>query len=278
MKHWLFQGNPDQFDIDTYLQKSERIYWSVSVKKYQNDISLGDTVYLWRAQGKQKAVSGVIARAKVIEACKPKEELENPTWLYDELWAPESNEKSEYKVGLLVESFRLEPDAGMITSRDFKADLILRESTIIKVRVGSNFPLKVDEVQRIDTLWGSETDSETDEYEGREGKILYRVHRIRERDPSLRKEFIAHFLNTQERLRCELCGLDPVKIYDSIGENLLEVHHTIPLHKLPEGGVTKLTDLILVCPSCHRALHKGDAEKNLVTLKKILQQGSGGNA
>jgi 5-methylcytosine-specific restriction protein A len=60
--------------------------------------------------------------------------------------------------------------------------------------------------------------------------------------------------------------------YQSIGENLLEVHHTVPLHKLPEGISTKLEDLMLLCPNCHRALHKGDAEDNLIKLKQILQR------
>ena len=159
----------------------------------------------------------------------------------------------------------------MITSRDFKCDPVLRESRIIKVRVGSNFLLKTEEFSRIETLWGSENYNETDEYEWKEGKISHRLHRMRERDSSLRKEFLAHFLRARGRLRCELCGLDPEKKYQKVGENLLEVHHTIPLHKLPEDVITKLTDLILVCPSCHRALHKGDAEKNLISLKNILQ-------
>lgn len=275
MNHWLFQGNPDQFDIDTYLKKAERVYWSVSVKKYQNEISLGDTVYLWRAQGKKKAISGIVAKTTVIEACKPKEELDNPTWLYDGLWSPDSKEKSEYKVALLVEDFRLKPDDSMITSREFMSDPVLRESNIIKVRVGSNFPLKDEEVKRIESLWDFESHLEFDDHEAQEGKVLYRVHRIRERDPSLRKEFISQFLKTHKRLSCELCGLDPEKTYSSIGKNILEVHHTIPLHRLPEGVITTLSDLMLVCPSCHRALHKGDAEDNLESLKKMFQVQSG---
>ena len=46
MNAWLFQGNPDQFNIDEYLRASENIYWSVSVKKYQKEIALGDVVFV----------------------------------------------------------------------------------------------------------------------------------------------------------------------------------------------------------------------------------------
>jgi predicted RNA-binding protein with PUA-like domain len=270
--HWIFQGNPDQFDVDTYLKNSKRIYWSVPVKKYQNQIKIGDIVYLWRSQGKQKSASGIIARTSVIESCKPKGELDDPTYQYDELWTEQNQEKSNYKVGLLVEEYRLNPSDSMITSRDFMADPILRNSTIIKVRVGSNFPITIDEANRIDILWSIAGDEEMDEYEAKEGKILHRVHRIRERDPLLRKQFIQQFLNAHKILHCELCGLEPMHKYQSIGENLLEVHHTVPLHKLPEGISTKLEDLMLVCPNCHRALHKGDAEENLIKLRQIIQR------
>ena len=272
MKYWLFQGNPDQFDIDVYLQKTKKIYWSVSVKKYQQEISIGDIVFLWRAQGKNKAISGVVAKSTVIEECKLKNKLNNPINLYDELWMPESVEKSEYKVGLLVETFRLQPINNMLTAQDFKADPILKESRIIKVRVGSNFSLSQDEAQRINDLWSSSELILYDEYEGKEGKILYKIHRIRERDNDLRPQYINDYLKKHTKLQCELCRFSPQQIYKNLGENILEIHHTVPLCKLPEMTKTKLSDLILLCPNCHRALHKGNAEKNLNILKKIFQQ------
>jgi len=275
MRHWLFQGNPDQFDVDAYMKSAERIYWSVSVKKYQREISLGDVVYLWRAQGKAKAVSGVVAKAVVIETCKPKDKLEHPTWLYDQLWMPESKEKSDHKVGLLVESYRLHPEDAMVTSGDFRSDTILSESNIIKVRVGSNFPLSADEAKRISQLWdlSDSDDFEVDEYGNNEGRILYRIHRIRERKAGLKKDYIAKYLKTHKALECELCGLKPEKDYGDLGTSLLELHHKTPLNKLTEERSTQLDDVMLVCPNCHRALHKGDAERNLELLKGQFRSG-----
>jgi len=270
MNYWLFQGNPDQFDVDGYLQKTDQIYWSVTVKKYQREISLGDIVFIWRAQGKKRTASGIIAKTTVIEECKPKSELNHPTWLYDELWDEGSSEKSDMKVGLRVENYQLQPVDDMITLSDFMADPVLRDARIVKVRVGSNFPLSEDEAERIESLWGSNSDYTDDGYVGKEGRVLYKIHQYRERDKSLRSKYIEQYLKNHEVLQCELCQFVPTTMYHTLGSRLLEVHHRTPLHKLRDSAETKLVDLMLVCPNCHRALHKGDAEENLKTLQAIF--------
>ena len=60
MVSYLFQGNPDRFDIDGYLQaavdQDRDISWSV--KQHKNIIQPGDTVFLWRAAGRDKNDSG----------------------------------------------------------------------------------------------------------------------------------------------------------------------------------------------------------------------------
>lgn len=49
---WIFQGNPDRFDVDAYLAGgADRITWQVS--KYADKIHIGDLAYLWRAAGKK---------------------------------------------------------------------------------------------------------------------------------------------------------------------------------------------------------------------------------
>jgi hypothetical protein len=65
MRTWIFQGNPDEFDLDSYFATAPtEIPWLVT--RYSNDIMIGDRVYIWRTQGKQKAVAGVIAEGEVI--------------------------------------------------------------------------------------------------------------------------------------------------------------------------------------------------------------------
>ena len=60
MRTWIFQGNPDRYDIDAYLAaRPAELLWLVT--RYEFDISVGDRVYLWRNQGAAGAVAGVIA-------------------------------------------------------------------------------------------------------------------------------------------------------------------------------------------------------------------------
>ena len=58
--YWIFQGNPDLFDIDQYVRNGETIKWRVT--KYRGKIAKGDKVILWRSGDK----SGAIATADVL--------------------------------------------------------------------------------------------------------------------------------------------------------------------------------------------------------------------
>ena len=65
MRTWIFQGNPDDFDSDAYLATAPiQLLWLVT--RYGDEISVGDRVYIWRTQGKQKGIAGIIAEAQVI--------------------------------------------------------------------------------------------------------------------------------------------------------------------------------------------------------------------
>jgi hypothetical protein len=50
MRTWIFQSNPDRFNIDSYLAaRPAEFLWLVT--RYDSDVSIGDRVYLWRNQG-----------------------------------------------------------------------------------------------------------------------------------------------------------------------------------------------------------------------------------
>jgi hypothetical protein len=54
MRTWIFQGNPAVFDIEGYLAASSGlITWTVA--RYAEQISAGDTVYIWQSQGHDAA-------------------------------------------------------------------------------------------------------------------------------------------------------------------------------------------------------------------------------
>lgn len=94
---------------------------------------------------------------------------------------------------------------------------------------------------------------EEEEYEAPEGRILYREHRRYERDRKLIAKKKAAVLKKTGRLACEVCDFESSEAYDV--EGVIDVHHVVPLHKIGES-VTTMADLALVCPTCHRVLHK----------------------
>jgi 5-methylcytosine-specific restriction protein A len=89
-----------------------------------------------------------------------------------------------------------------------------------------------------------------------EGRLLTRIHRLRERNAKLVARRKAQAFNEDARLQCECCGFDFAKAYGSRGEGYIECHHTVPLSTLRPGARTRLIDLALVCSNCHRMIHR----------------------
>jgi hypothetical protein len=81
MRTWIFQGNPDEFDLDAYLA-TDPIEFPWLVTRYGDEVSVGDRVYIWRTQGKQKGIAGIIAEAQVIApvALRPESADAIPFW------------------------------------------------------------------------------------------------------------------------------------------------------------------------------------------------------
>ena len=96
---------------------------------------------------------------------------------------------------------------------------------------------------------------EPDIVEAEEGRVLTRLHRIRERSRTLVEQCKKAALKKHGRLACEACGFDFSVKYGDVGNGIIEVHHTRPVHTLTEGEKTKLDDLALLCANCHRVVH-----------------------
>ena len=90
-----------------------------------------------------------------------------------------------------------------------------------------------------------------------EGRYIYRLHRLSERDPRMAKKKKDHVKRTTGRLACEVCEVDFEKRYGDIGAGFIECHHLVPLSEGKER-VTSLSDLALLCPNCHSMIHKTD--------------------
>jgi 5-methylcytosine-specific restriction protein A len=104
-----------------------------------------------------------------------------------------------------------------------------------------------------------------------EGRILTRIHSIRERSPKLRAAKKAKVLEETGRLACEGCDLDFGEHYGERGQGFIECHHIKPLSTLKPGQRTNLTDLALLCSNCHRMVHVRDPWLSMESLIEIQQ-------
>ncbi len=115
---------------------------------------------------------------------------------------------------------------------------------------------------------------ETDENEEnvREGKVLYKMHKVRERDRKIVAKKKAKVLSLNGKLECECCGFDFEKTYGELGKGYIECHHIVPLNRFNDSKDTKLEDLALVCSNCHRMLHSRISEVSVSDLRKLLMR------
>ena len=106
--------------------------------------------------------------------------------------------------------------------------------------------------------------------EASEGKVLTRVHRIRERNRRLvnRKKDAA--LALTGKLECAACHFDFAAVYGEHGDGFIECHHTTPLAELMPGTKTRLADLELICPNCHRMIHRRRRWLTIEELRSML--------
>ena len=269
MNSWVFQGNPNRFDVDQYLRSRSNIYWTVSQKKHREQVALGDLVFLWRARGRTNLTPGIVALGRITETCKPKSEITHQERLSDELWYDPGLEPDEVKAGIAVEEVRLTPEEGMLSLYHVTLDPLLAKMHIVTVRTGTNFPLSSQQASRLRILWESATrEPEEQAYGGRaytakEGRLLYELHRTRERDQRLVQEAKQAFQAQHGDLHCEICGFSFAQVYGDIGEGFIEAHHKKPLNQLEPGEETQTSDLVMLCSNCHRMIHRADAPGSL---------------
>jgi 5-methylcytosine-specific restriction protein A len=71
--------------------------------------------------------------------------------------------------------------------------------------------------------------------------------------------------------KCQVCGFDFGLTYGTIGREVIEVHHKVPVSSL--GGsyrVNPITDLLPVCANCHTMLHRRVPPYSVDELREIM--------
>jgi 5-methylcytosine-specific restriction protein A len=99
-----------------------------------------------------------------------------------------------------------------------------------------------------------------------EGAILQSTVQRRERNP--RNRLLCIRIHGE---RCLICGLEPRLTYGDAG-SIIEVHHLEPLAMLSNPRpYDPRTDLIPLCPSCHRAVHTRRPPFSVEELRSLME-------
>ncbi|WP_026836544.1 HNH endonuclease [Gillisia sp. JM1] len=108
-----------------------------------------------------------------------------------------------------------------------------------------------------------------------EGKISERKHKYRERNSKVAQIAKQNFKNQNGRLFCQVCEFDFEQEYGEIGADFIEAHHTIPVSEMQPGHITKIEDLAMLCPNCHRMAHKKRPWLKMTELKQLRKNANG---
>ena len=130
---------------------------------------------------------------------------------------------------------------------------------------GVPLPDRNDEIQRLATHfkdgsvhdffdYPSTTTSEVSHSGFLEGTRVQRSHIVIERNSRLRDLFYT----TRPTATCHACGIDTHMKYPWT-DRVLDIHHLLPLSsgtRVDAHAGTLLEDLIAICPTCHRSIHR----------------------
>ena len=110
------------------------------------------------------------------------------------------------------------------------------------------------------------TNAEYEEISASEGSVTIRQHLHRERDRAIIEAKRRQVLSTTGKLACSVCNFDFEEFYGNIGASFCEIHHLRPLADSDSEVQTRLEDLAVVCPNCHRMIHRS---RPFLTLKQL---------
>lgn len=90
--------------------------------------------------------------------------------------------------------------------------------------------------------------------------------RLNNKDIKAIKEYLGY--------TCMACGLDPIKEYGEDKKGIMEAHHKNPYSEMNEGEIreVKPDDFLILCPNCHKLIHKLDSPNDLEELKKLVNK------
>ncbi len=175
----------------------------------------------------------------------------------------------------------------VITDYQKRKDLLKKGETCWKIRGTVGGLLKLpDYIKRIFEKNGVKYENNSSDWQGDSELIGYegeikeelRLHKWTERDIKFRNSYKAKYAGIKE---CNGCQLNPKERFGIPAINFLELHHITPLElrKSDKNSITRESDVVLICPNCHKLIHKMMSKRNkkvitLIELVKKIKNGS----
>lgn len=148
MQTWIFQGNPQRFNVNDYLLENERIWWSVRQEHLAVKMKLNDEVFIWRSDGATKASGGVVARAQIVSL--PQEYSNDDDSLG--YWYEDMNRDTYLAVELKV--LEEDVDEGIKRIELIKHER-LSDMLILRLRQNTNYLLPEHHSEYLRKMWYS---------------------------------------------------------------------------------------------------------------------------
>jgi hypothetical protein len=154
MAAWLFQANPDDFIVDTYLRQREKyqpLHWRFVGSVRSSDAAPGDTAFVWRANGKARKDGGLIAVGRLSSYVERKE-LRSLSGSH--LWIPlPAKGLTSDVVQIDLKEVRLTWKEGMVPRELIECEPLMSQHQLITARQGSAFSLSQEQERRLLAIW-----------------------------------------------------------------------------------------------------------------------------
>ena len=97
----------------------------------------------------------------------------------------------------------------------------------------------------------------------------YNLHRVAERNAAHAKAVKAHYPDI-----CMGCFTDMTAVYGETGAEMLDAHHLTAIGHLAENEMARFTveDFAVLCPNCHRIIHRLVDSSDLEKLQAIVRR------
>ncbi len=258
IRYWVMKGNPSRYDWEENLVLNRVEDWHAD--KVPEEMKSGDRVFFWESGSKKRIVAlGVVEDPFVRE---------------------DADGDVQFDVRYLTTRLRWMPGIAFLRNvAELGGASFLKSGvhgtvySLTDAEAKALYEIVVSGNPQVD-LWPrlpgpvSLADVEIAAAEG--GPRLLVHIALERRSRRIIEEKKRAFQAKHGRLFCEACGVDSVQKYGEIADGMCDVHHRKRISKAARTVITKLSDLAVLCPTCHRIIHRFDPMISVEELARRL--------